>query len=121
VEAPSAPAVPVQPVVRAPVINDAGNVDQFRIALMSVARQYNRYPIQARERGWTGRVEVRLVIGAEGTIESVLVKSSSGYDILDNRALDMIRKAKLQTPVPAALRGREFSIDIPVDFILQTG
>jgi TonB family protein len=49
------------------------------------------------------------------------VKSSSGYEILDNVAVDMIKKAKPLTPIPAALRGKEFTVDIPVIFDLQTG
>jgi len=50
-----------------------------------------------------------------------LVKASSGYEILDNQALDMVKKAKPLTPIPAALRGREFTVDIPVIFDLQAG
>jgi protein TonB len=100
---------------------DAGNLDQYRLALIGVARKYKRYPAQAMEKGWTGKVEVRLVIGSNGMIQSALVKTSSGYEILDNQALDMVKKAKPLTPIPAALRGKEFIVDIPVIFDLQTG
>ena len=127
VQRPRVPDVPTTspPVAMAPAraapSQDAGNVDQYRLALMGEARKYKRYPVQAMERGWTGKVEVRLMIGADGVVGSMLVKSSSGFDILDNQALDMIRKAKSLTPIPAALRGREFTIDIPVIFDLHTG
>jgi protein TonB len=117
-EAPSAPA---EPAARAGDSADAGNLDQYRLALIGVARKYKRYPAQAMEKGWTGRVEVRLIIGPNGMIQSALVKSSSGYDILDNQALDMVKKAKPLTPIPPALRGREFTVDVPVIFDLQTG
>ena len=100
---------------------DAGNVEEYRLALISAAKRYKRYPGQAVENGWTGKVEVRLVINAEGGVERTLVKSSSGYDVLDSQALDMMRKAESLTPVPAALRGHGFSVDIPVVFDLQTG
>ena len=73
------------------------------------------------ERGWQGRVEIRLVIRSNGVIQSTNVKASSGYEILDNQALDMVKKAKPLTPIPAALRGREFTVDIPVIFDLQSG
>jgi protein TonB len=117
-EAPSAPA---EPAARAGDSADAGNLDQYRLALIGVARKYKRYPAQAMEKGWTGRVEVRLIIAPNGMIQSALVKSSSGYDILDNQALDMVKKAKPLTPIPPALRGREFTVDVPVIFDLQTG
>lgn len=100
---------------------DTGTLAQYRLALIGAARRYKRYPAQAMDRGWQGKVEIRLVVGANGTIQSSLVKASSGYEILDNQALDMVRKAKPLTPIPAALRGREFTVDIPVIFDLQAG
>jgi len=100
---------------------DTGTLDQYRLALIGVARRYKRYPAQAMDKGWQGRVEIRLVVGANGSIQSSLVKASSGYEILDNQALDMVKKAKPLTPIPAALRGREFTVDIPVIFDLQAG
>jgi protein TonB len=120
-EAPPPPLAPLQAAARTRSVPDAGNLDQYRLALIGAARKYKRYPALAVENGWSGKVEVRLVIGADGMVESALVRNSSGYDILDNQALDMIRKAKPLTPIPPALRGREFSVDIPVIFDLQTG
>ena len=73
------------------------------------------------EKGWQGRVEIRLVVGSNGTIKSVLIKRSSNYQILDDQALDMVKKGTGREPIPSALRGREFSVDIPVVFELQTG
>jgi len=100
---------------------DSGTRDQYRLALIVTARRYKRYPAQAMDRGWQGKVEIRLVIGASGTIQSSLITTSSGYEVLDNQALDMVKKAKPLTPIPAALRGREFTVDIPVIFDLQAG
>ena len=99
----------------------SGTLDQYRLALIVAARRYKRYPAQAMDKGWQGRVEIRLVVGANGAIQSSLVKASSGHEILDNQALDMVTKAKPLTPIPAALRGREFTVDIPVIFDLQAG
>ncbi len=102
-------------------IGDAGTVRKYLLDLVSNARRYKRYPAQAMEQGWQGKVEIRLVIGANGTVQDAVVKSSSGYRILDDQALDMVRKAKPLTPIPPALRGREFTVDIPIFFDLQTG
>ncbi len=49
------------------------------------------------------------------------IKTSSNYQILDDQALDMVKRGKPLTPIPAALHGREFTMDIPVIFELQTG
>jgi protein TonB len=119
---PQAPAVATGQTAARPAGDaDIGTLDQYRLALIGVARKYKRYPAQAIEKGWQGRVEVRLIVGANGMMQSASIKSSSGYEILDNQALDMLKKAKPLTPIPAALSGREFIVDVPVIFDLQTG
>ena len=100
---------------------DTGLLDAYRLALIDAAKRYKRYPGQAMERGWQGRVEIRVVIGADGMIRRALVKTSSNYHILDDQALDMVKRGKSLTQIPPALRGREFTVDIPVIFELQTG
>jgi len=126
--APSAPrpAEPQAPVSTAPSsapadAADAGSLAQYRLALITSARRYKRYPAQAMEKGWQGKVEVRLQIGADGRIQNASVKTSSGYGILDQQALDMITKGKTLVPIPTALRGKEFVVDVPVIFDLQAG
>jgi protein TonB len=98
---------------------EAGTVEQYRLALIIAARRYKRYPAIALEKGWQGRVDVHMVIGANGVIASASIKTGSGHDILDNQALDMLKKGKTTVPIPASLRGREFSIDVPVIFNLD--
>jgi periplasmic protein TonB len=100
---------------------DAGTLDQYRLALIGAGERYKRYPVQAMEKGWQGRVEVRLVIGADGVIRNASIKTSSGYRIVDDQAMDMVKRAKPRTQIPPVLRGREFSVDLPVIFDLQTG
>jgi protein TonB len=100
---------------------DAGLLDAYRLALIDAAKRYRRYPVQAMERGWQGRVEIRMAIGADGMIKGTHVKTSSNYQILDEQALDMVKRSKPLIEIPSALRGREFSVDIPVIFELQTG
>jgi protein TonB len=98
---------------------DAGTLEQYRLALIVATRRYKRYPAIALERGWQGRVEVRMVIGADGMVASTSIKGGSGHEILDNQALDMLKKGKAIVPIPAGLRGQEFSIDVPVIFNLD--
>jgi protein TonB len=98
---------------------DKGTLEQYRLALIVATRRYKRYPAIAMEKGWQGRVEVHMVIGADGMIARASIKTGSGHDILDNQALEMLKKGKDTVPVPANLRGREFSIDVPVIFNLD--
>jgi protein TonB len=100
---------------------DTGLLDAYRLALIDAAKRYKRYPVQAMERGWQGRVEIRVVIGADGMIKRTLVKTSSNYHILDDQALEMVKRGKPFTQVPPALRGWEFTVDVPVIFELRAG
>ena len=94
-------------------------MEQYRLALIAATRRYKRYPATAMENGWQGRVEVRMVIGANGMLAGTSIKTSSGYEILDKQAVNMLKKGKTTIPIPAKLRGREFHIDVPVIFNLE--
>jgi protein TonB len=130
--APSAASIQTRPAPQAPAGSpateaaaksgneaDKGTLEQYRVALIVATRRYKRYPAIAMEKGWQGRVEVHMVIGANGMIASASIKTGSGHDILDNQALDMLKKGKTLVPIPTSLRGREFSIDVPVIFNLD--
>jgi len=103
----------------APGAPDAGTLAQYRLAVIEAAKRYKRYPRVALDNNWEGRVEVRMVIGVSGAIASLDVHASTGHEVLDREALDLIRQAKSQTSIPASLRGRDFAIEIPVIFSLR--
>ena len=98
---------------------DAGNVARFRLELMDIARRYKRYPRIAQDNNWEGRVELRIAFGEDGAISSLSVKKGSGRTVLDDEAQAMIRTAKSKVSIPPALRGRPFTLEIPVDFFLR--
>jgi len=84
-----------------------------------MANKYKRYPRVALDNNWEGRAVVRMIVGANGMIASISVVSTSGHEILDKQALDMIQKAKPRVQIPAGLRGKEFPIEIPVVYELK--
>jgi len=114
-----APREAVAAAAPAPSAEEASTVAQYRIALMEAARAFRSYPRLARENNWQGRVTVRLEVAPGGVASALAVASSSGYPVLDQQAIEMIRRAQAKTPVPAALRAREFSVEIPVIFDLR--
>jgi periplasmic protein TonB len=117
--APPAPVAALGNEAAAPPAWDGATLQQYRTGLITFAKQFKRYPAQAMERGWEGRVEIRITVRPTGAVDSARVKTPSGYRILDDQALDMVKRALARTPVPPALLGREFSVDIPVIFELQ--
>lgn len=59
--------------------------------------QKKNYPIVAKENGWIGSVKLSFKINASGGLEFVKLLQSSGHEILDQSALETIRKA---APLP---------------------
>jgi len=98
---------------------DSGTLDVYRRALIVATRRYKRYPAIAMEKGWQGKVEVHMVIGANGMLARASIKTSSGHEVLDNQAVRMLKKGKTTVQIPPGLRGREFSVDVPVIFSLD--
>lgn len=116
-DARAAPAPPR--VASLPEAADAATLAQYRLAVIETARRYKRYPRVALDNNWEGRAEVHMEIRPDGALATLAVRASTGHEVLDREALDMIRQAKAQTPVPAGLRGRKFAIEIPVIFSLR--
>lgn len=52
----------------------------------------NNYPRIARERGWEGTVRLKVHVTADGDIGEIIVDSSSGHEMLDEAAIDMIKE-----------------------------
>ena len=78
------------------------------------------YPRLARDRGWQGSTMVRVEIGTDGLLRAVAVTKSSGFSVLDDRAVSKIREIKLPN-IPDELRERAFSVDVPFRFSLRKG
>ncbi len=97
---------------------DAEGVRQYRLALAVEARRFRRYPPQAKEANMTGTVEVRIAVATGGMVPEAYVARSSGHDLLDASALEMMKRAVPRSAVPVSLRGRAFVVSLPVVFDL---
>ena len=86
---------------------------------MSVAKRHKHYPPLALANHWEGKAEIRMTIGADGSISGLVVRSSSGHAVLDQQALAMIEQAKGTAHIPPALLGKQFAVEVPVVFTLQ--
>lgn len=96
----------------------ADGLRQYRLALAREAKRYKRYPSVARERGWEGLVSILVSVPLAGATPVVSVDKSSGYELLDNQALEMIGLAARSAPLPEVLRGGAFSLNLPVRYSL---
>jgi len=101
--APPAPAAEVEEAPPAPVATpkaapkvEAESAENTRISGGSVTgfdRSSNSMPRIARERGWEGTTTLKFKILASGEIEGIAILSSSGHEVLDERAIEMLENA----------------------------
>jgi protein TonB len=95
---------------------DAQGLRQYRLSLAVASRRFKHYPRQALEQGWSGTAEVSVALVADGIPPAVQLLRSSGHDVLDAVALEMVGNAARNTAVPSSLRGRSFRVPLPVEF-----
>jgi periplasmic protein TonB len=103
---------PAPPPPVAQTVPDETTLAQYRLQLLSAARKYKRYPRVAMDNNWEGDVVVRMAVGPNGVLAGLSIRSSSGYSVLDQQALEMFRKAATTVQVPPGLHGREFSFEV---------
>ncbi len=79
--------------------------------------EVKRYPSAARLNGWEGKVVLRAVIRADGHLSEVRVHRSSGYEALDNAAMEAIR---LVCPLHMtnAIGAAEVAVYVPIVYSL---
>jgi protein TonB len=119
---PTAPAQPAPQAAPAPQASaqapEALSRDQYRVQLIDEARRHKRYPPLARENNWQGDVRVDVAVSANGR-PTVTLKGSSGYEVLDRQALEMFTQAARAVPIPPALRGKEFALEVRAVYGLE--
>ena len=112
------PAPAPQPVAIASTPADPTTLREYRALLLVAAGRFKRYPDEARENNWTGSVVVGVAVGAGGTAQ-VGLRRSSGQAVLDRQALEMFGQAARAVPLPERLRGREFSLELRAVYGLE--
>jgi TonB family protein len=92
---------------------------EYRLNLSREARRYKRYPALARQRGLEGVVIIVVSTSAGLPMPQVSLSRSSGLDVLDRQAMEMLGLAVRAAILPDSLRGRDFALDLPIHFSLD--
>lgn len=93
--------------------------DDYGSSLQKLIDGYKQYPAIAVRRGWQGLAKILVRFSPEGKAIIVLIEKSTGQKVLDDKALEMVKKGINDLPVPNKFRGREFRVSIPVSFKLE--
>src|SRR5213592_509675 len=86
--------------------------------LRARVQQSLRYPLAARRRGLSGTVNVEIIIRPDGAISAVAVADSSSHAVLDDAAVETIRRLAPE-PFPPNVPPRTLRVRLPVVFALE--
>ncbi|MCW5621847.1 MAG: TonB family protein [Burkholderiales bacterium] len=75
------------------------------------------YPLEARRNAWEGTVQIEIGFESAGRLSVVSVAESSGHEVLDQRAVDLVRESIV--PPPPELLASAFMVQVPVVFRMQ--
>ena len=108
------PPLPVAPIVAAvpPVVPPTFNADYLQNPAPA-------YPSMSRRLGQQGKVVLRVLVNTGGAPDKVEIRSSSGFDRLDDAALDAVKRWRF---VPARQGDRPVAawVLVPITFTLES-
>ena len=93
--------------------------NDYSSLLAAAIAKYKQYPKIAQMRGWQGLIIIELQLNPQGGVIYSQIKKSSGYDVLDQEALEMIKRAAPFPQPPEALRNKNFTVLVPISFKLE--
>jgi len=94
-------------------LNDFSNILARHIA------KFKMYPKIAQMRGWQGELVLEVKLNGDGALISSKIVKGSGFDVLDNEGLEMVKRASPFPVPPEILKGKSFSILVPIRFKLE--
>jgi protein TonB len=80
--------------------------------------RYLTYPSLARKHGWEGTVLLGLRVEPDGQLDRIRLERSSGYAVLDNSALNSLKRIGNLDEARVWLQGRSVDMQLPVIYRL---
>ena len=77
------------------------------------------YPRIARARGFEGAPIVSFTLDKDGSLTSIKLIKDSKYEILNNAALETIRRGTPYPPIPKPLGKFSISFNLPISYMLE--
>ncbi|MDX5386082.1 MAG: energy transducer TonB [Alteromonadaceae bacterium] len=103
-------------------LQNAGNssdVDSYLSKLSRHLARYYEYPRRARRLGQEGTPVIVFEFARDGSLVSHSLRDSSGHQLLDDSAMQMLAQAAPLPKVPDTMRGQTFTYALPVRFSLR--
>ena len=92
----------------------------YYATLMSWLNRKKTYPTEAKKARQQGIVSVRFTIDQRGNVIAADIKKGSGYALLDDETLKLMRRASPLPEIPDSLKRQQLTISLPVEYSLVT-
>ncbi|MDR1608832.1 MAG: energy transducer TonB [Deltaproteobacteria bacterium] len=96
-----------------------GNPDLLSAYKSQISRrlnQYKKYPTAAMSRGLKGVVKVSFRVNANGRVSIARMVASSGFAVLDDEALALLKRCSPFPPIPKDLGLNDLDLSVPISF-----
>jgi protein TonB len=103
----------------APAADQQHLLGRYAQQLAHLLSNQQSYPRLAALRGWEGEVRLRLRVARKGNLLAIDVDRSSGYDILDQHARQLVDASSPLPALPDEVIGGEIQITVPVSYKLR--
>jgi len=107
------------PVQAAPKVVNSDALPRWQRRIETALERNKRYPGLAQSRREQGVVLISFTIDRQGRLLSSHILRSSGYDLLDAEAMDLLRRAQPFPPPPDDFPGAHVSVTVPIRFNLR--
>jgi protein TonB len=81
--------------------------------------QYKKYPVEAMTRKLKGVARVSFRINAQGKVSAARLAASSGFPVLDQEAMALLKRCSPFPPIPAALGLTNLELNVPISFSVR--
>ncbi|WP_422367452.1 energy transducer TonB [Pelagibius sp.] len=95
-----------------------GAVADYSAIVLAWLERHKEYPRGAQQRRQEGVVLLFIAIDREGRVLEARIEQSSGRDVLDQAALDMLERAAPLPPVPDDMPQQRLEMVVPVQFFI---
>ncbi|MFZ9819456.1 MAG: energy transducer TonB family protein [Methylophilaceae bacterium] len=93
--------------------------DSYTNQLTRAIAKQKKYPKIAQMRQWQGEVLLNVEIDPQGNLVKTEILEASRYKILNNEAVDMVKRAAPFPNPPEELQKRNFTVLVPISFKLE--
>ena len=92
---------------------------RFLRQVIARIQKVKRYPESARRNNLEGTAKIEVILSGDGKVNSVSLITASGYTVLDEEAIGMIKRAAPFPKIPEELEISEMKLVLPIVFRLE--